>query len=179
MKANIIGCDQSLTKSVLHCGIHTKKWGNNDTSMHMAARLAAWEDACYDAICGVTTSGSKSVAYIEGYSFGSQAHSKETAGEIGGLLRVILYTRNIDTVVVVPTTLKKFICGKGNAPKDGVRMDLLKSFKIESKDNNDADARVLEIMGHCHQGAEHYNGIKFTKHHRDCVKVLNVWKAAV
>lgn len=81
----------------------------------------------------------KSVA-IEGYSFGSRGRAVFNIGEMGGVLRVALYEAQIEILDVPPSTLKKFVTGKGNADKEQMRIAIKEKYKIDFDDDNEADA---------------------------------------
>jgi Holliday junction resolvasome RuvABC endonuclease subunit len=83
-----------------------------------------------------------SFAAIEGYAFGSE-FGREQAGELGGSLRLHLWTQGIPFIVVPPTVLKAYVTGKGNAPKEQIIAHVLKRWGYEAVDNNDADAFAL------------------------------------
>jgi len=59
------------------------------------------------------------------------------------IIRVLLYERNIDFSVVPPSTLKKFVTGKGNCKKDLVLLKVFQKWGVEFSDNNLADAYSL------------------------------------
>ena len=50
---------------------------------------------------------------LEGYSFGSRGRAVFSIAELGGLIKHLLFDRKIKTVLVPPTTLKKFVTGRG------------------------------------------------------------------
>lgn len=85
------------------------------------------------------------LAFIENYAYskGNQAHQM---GELGGVIRTSLYDKDISYIVVSPTTIKKFLTGKGNAPKNVMLKDLYKHFKIDVDNDNEADAITLALL---------------------------------
>ena len=91
---------------------------------------------------------SKTLFTIEGFAFHERNSSSllQLAG-LGYLIRVFLAEHLHSFVVVQPTTLKKFITGKGNAPKDNVMLDILQRYQKYITDNNEADAYVLSRIG--------------------------------
>ena len=90
------------------------------------------------------------LAVIEGYSYGSpnQAHQ---IGELGGIIRRLLYSRAVPYIEIPPPTLKKYACGKGNVGKDevmlSIRHHLPPNHPFYPKDNNEADAYFLAKLG--------------------------------
>lgn len=88
------------------------------------------------------------VVVIEGIAFGVQ---KTTAlaqlASLNYLVRAALFERTIQFVICAPTTLKRFITGKGNSQKDHVMMEVYKRYGIEALTNDTADAIVLAKIG--------------------------------
>jgi Holliday junction resolvasome RuvABC endonuclease subunit len=87
-----------------------------------------------------------SLVVIEGYAFGAKMQ-REAMGELGGVLRLSLFHEKMPFVVVQPTSLKLFITGKGNGPKDNMSKEIYKRFGVDLTDNNQIDAAGLAIMG--------------------------------
>lgn len=52
-------------------------------------------------------------------------------------------------VIVAPTTLKKFITGKGNANKEIMMLEVYKQYGVSLYDNNINDAFSLAKVGEC------------------------------
>lgn len=83
----------------------------------------------------------------EGYSYRSQS-SAYSLGELGGLFRTLIreYQRAnpfVNLYEYSPNEVKKFVTKKGNSKKELLLMYMLKFFKIESYNNNQADALGL------------------------------------
>jgi crossover junction endodeoxyribonuclease RuvC len=83
---------------------------------------------------------------LEGYGF-ANAHSLATLVEIGTVVRYFLRQLGHLPLIVPPNTLKKFVTGVGNSPKDKIMMEVLKRWGHESKTNNTADAYGLAALG--------------------------------
>lgn len=85
---------------------------------------------------------------IEGVAF--QARNTTALSQLSGLtyiLRNYLYKQKRPFLVVAPSSLKKFITGKGNAQKDHVMLEIYKRYGITLLDNNIADAFGLAMIG--------------------------------
>lgn len=80
---------------------------------------------------------------VEGYSFASRQSHAHALGELGGVIRLLLHRNDFIYKDVPPSTLKKFVTGKGNAAKDEVMMNVYKRWGWEMRDNNQADAYGL------------------------------------
>lgn len=63
------------------------------------------------------------------------------------LFRAALVNQNIKFVVVAPSTLKKFVTGKGSGPKDVMMLETFKRWGVTLVDNNICDAYGLAKIG--------------------------------
>jgi crossover junction endodeoxyribonuclease RuvC len=97
-------------------------------------------------ILEIVTEYKPDLCVIENYGF-SNAHTLVTLVEIGTVVRYFLHQNDINFMLVPPTSLKKFVTGKGNASKDQVMMFILKNWGHESSTNNVADAVGLALFG--------------------------------
>jgi len=80
---------------------------------------------------------------IEDYSYNSK-FGREGAGELGGVIRAYLWERGIPCIPVSALTLKKTI---GASDKSHIMKEVYKKFEIDVKDDNQADAFVLALIG--------------------------------
>jgi Holliday junction resolvasome RuvABC endonuclease subunit len=100
-----------------------------------------------------------SLICIEGYSFGSKNSQSHAIGELGGVVRRMLYLNNYRWVDIPPNSLKLFATGRGNASKNEVvsaisaRTGLIWSGKGA---DDMCDAWVLRQMGLTHMGDMQY-----------------------
>jgi len=80
---------------------------------------------------------------MEGYAFGSQMAN--TLGELGGLVKLAVYDRyGIQSLVVPPTNLKKYVTGKGTGvQKNQMLLHMYKKWGVEFTDDNAADSYAL------------------------------------
>ena len=83
---------------------------------------------------------------IEGYAF-AQASQAHQLGELGGVLRTMLYELGIRVLEVGPGQLKKFASGKGNTKKEQMALAIYKRWDREFATNDEADAFVLVQIG--------------------------------
>ncbi|QXN72674.1 ruvC-like resolvase [Rhodobacter phage RcZahn] len=91
---------------------------------------------------------------IEGYSLNMKnASSVVPLVELGGLIRFMMHLDGYKWLDPRATELKKFVTGKGNAPKEAMMMHVLKRWGHEAKNNDTADAYGLACMGLLHVGA--------------------------
>lgn len=79
---------------------------------------------------------------MEGYAYGAQmAHM---AGELGGMVKVVLLDKGHYPLIVAPSMLKKYVTGKGTGvQKNQMLLNIYKKWGIEFTDDNAADAYAL------------------------------------
>lgn len=84
------------------------------------------------------------VVAIEGLAFGAKGHSMLELAGLHYVLRHRMYIagHSVDHIVP-PMTLKKWVCGKGNAKKEQMLLQAYKKFGVEFTDNNLCDAYCL------------------------------------
>jgi len=97
--------------------------------------LHAWLPEVMDAV------------FVEHYSFNSKGSSSVTLGEFGGVLRNCFYRDACTPYEVPPSTLKKFIAGKGNADKSQMRIAVYKRWGFEAETSDEIDAYGLCRFG--------------------------------
>lgn len=182
-KNKVLAFDQSLT-STGYCvidmftgeyevGILTPPKGLRDSS-----RLL-W---IHSRVSNLIDSYAPEAIAMEGYAFGarSRAHS---LGELGGVikLKVIGYTAKTGCgfYIIPPTTLKKYITGKGNSNKDIMLLSLYKRFGEEFDDNNKADAFSLAILTVNHLLGKlpaKFSGVSYVKHMQEVSEQLGSYR---
>ena len=89
--------------------------------------------------------------YIENYGFASKGRVVYQ-GELGGIVRYMLWKHGIKYYDVPPTTAKKLLTGRGNCEKSLVLKELYKRYKIDVSDDNIADAIVQNLIGQMKNG---------------------------
>ena len=110
----------------------------------------------------------KCFTVIEGFSYGSRgSFSREIAG-LGYLVRMAFYERSMPFVVVPPSTLKKFVTGKGNSQKSMMLREVYRRWGIAVNDDNEADAVGLAQIG----VALLYHPVTLTAFQRDVLAKL-------
>ena len=83
---------------------------------------------------------------IEGYSYAGKFNNS-LQYELGAVIRMMMHLNDIMFVEVPPTSLKKFVTGKGNAKKDLMLLGVYKRWDFDSADDNEADAYGLAQFG--------------------------------
>lgn len=94
------------------------------------------------------------IYFVEGYAFGAHGKVFDIA-ELSGTIKyhiAQIWTPSCTIIQIPPTALKKFITGKGNAPKDMMLKEVYKKYGKDYDNDNIADAYGLAFMGHtmCH-----------------------------
>lgn len=103
---------------------------------------------------------------IEGYAYG-KTQNRELMGEVGGMIRLnVFHDQTIvgPVIIVGPTQLKKYILGSaqvagGEKTKQLIILNIFKKLKIETSNDNQADAVVLCKIGK--------DLVKFVKEYRN------------
>ena len=118
----VVGIDPSLTGTAVVIG-DGALWKLGEFSSKNAGDDVRSRVARYDALVAgvvkfIEEHGPVAAIFIEGYSFGSNMPGKNGTVEFGGILRWHLVDLAPRVYEVAPATLKKFVTGKGNAPKN-------------------------------------------------------------
>lgn len=110
------------------------------------------------------------VAVIEGIAF--MAKNTTALAQLAGLnymVRSALVDRDIPFLIVAPTSLKKFVTGSGNAPKDTIMLEIYKRWHVTLLDNNIADAYALAQVGLAVSDSER----KITKFQKEVIDLIS------
>lgn len=97
---------------------------------------------------------------LEGYSFASRSGQAFSIGELGGVIRLLLWQIGIPYVTIPPTCRAKFATGKGNASKNEVISSISARTGIVWQNpgaDDRCDAWVLQEMGLAHIGKPRFN----------------------
>jgi Holliday junction resolvasome RuvABC endonuclease subunit len=97
---------------------------------------------------------------LEGYSFASRSGQAFSIGELGGVIRLLLWDIGIPYVTVPPTCRAKFATGKGNASKNEVISSVSARTGVVWQNpgaDDKCDAWILQEMGLAHIGNARFN----------------------
>jgi Holliday junction resolvasome RuvABC endonuclease subunit len=99
---------------------------------------------------------------LEDYAYGAGAHKNNEGvfqgsqrflqtAEWTGVIKVELafVFPHVPLVLVSPPTLKKFVTGSGNSPKENLMLEAYKRFGWEAPTNDEIDALGLAALGRC------------------------------
>lgn len=98
-----------------------------------------------DAVKDLTLSISPDVVAIEGYAY-ARANQAHQMGELGGVIRLLLYDMGIKYREVPPASLKKWATGRGNADKETMLETAIRKHGFQGHGNDEADAWLLMLM---------------------------------
>lgn len=126
----------------------------------------------FDKLCFVCADGfqnKKTLVSVEGYAMGIKSGKAFDIGEFTGAAKLVLYRNNIDTILVPPTTLKKFMTSNGRAEKNVMMKRLYSMYGVDSNDNNQTDAACLAFFS-----AVYENSSDAPKYQKDTTKNASV-----
>ncbi len=135
----ILGLDLSLRST---------GWATPDKASGVVAPLGEGIERLQNILCALRDLGlyEQDLVVIEGYSFASKMGGHQL-GELGGVIRYSLWLERRPFIVVAPTTLKKFVGGKGNLKKDEMRLETWKRWQAEFRSEHEVDAFGLSKIG--------------------------------
>lgn len=143
MKAeSAVGLDLSLTST----GWAThRETGTITTKSKGMGRLLLIHDQIVEILSDIETP----VVAIEGYAFAKQTSHAHAQGELGGIIRMMLFKSKIPWVEIPPTNRAKFATGRGNAGKSEVISQVSAKTGIiwnGSGADDECDAWILREM---------------------------------
>ena len=166
---SILGLDLSLTET----GIYISNWKETNPvsevlkppkSLNKFTRLA-WYESQFEEF---KSRYNVSYCAVEGYAMGIRTGMVFNIGEQGGIARMVLQKGFIETIIVPPTTLKRFVTGKGNSKKNEMMLGVFKKWGKEFSNDNKADAYALYQFARMYFFKE-----KLTKLEEDLVKKVD------
>lgn len=138
---SILGIDLSLNAT----GVVFKDRAGNieckETNFDSSIAIQVKWKSTVDLI--ISYANDSDIIVIEDYAFGAFGQSKSSLYEIGGIVRYELLKNGFDYFAIPPTSLKKFVTGKGNAPKAVMLKEVYKRWHFDSDSDNIADAFSL------------------------------------
>jgi Holliday junction resolvasome RuvABC endonuclease subunit len=152
-----VGIDQSLTSTGLAAihGAETTVWRlryptrkpSQDVRIYQHERLDYLAEGVRNAICGAD------VVAIEDMAFGAKGDALTDLAGLFWMVRHILWQHHVPYVVINSSHRRKWITGRGDAPKDEVLTAAIKRFPhVDVRGNDEADALVLAAMTSDHYG---------------------------
>lgn len=158
-----IGADLSLTNSVLW--VIRYKGGKLAMEQHRVTSTPKMFDSWMERLEAVSEKLLETIdekikefpktLYVQEdyiYSLNSQVTSLIQLAEMGGLVKLGVYKRKIESHIVSPTVLKQFVTNTGKAKKEMMILECFKRFGVTCADNNEADALGLAKMAEALDG---------------------------
>lgn len=144
---SVLGLDASLTSTgYAYIDSYDKvRIGCIKPRTRGAARLAFIRDSVKELI----TRAAPDLVSLEGYAMGFNSGKSRLfdIGELGGVLRLLVWECKIPLLIVPPSTLKQFITGNGAAKKFHIRAALRELYSIDIDQDDQADAYALLKYG--------------------------------
>lgn len=95
-----------------------------------------------------------SIIFIESYAFSKRTNNLTQLGELGMIIRQLVYSKTkLDAIEVPNGSLKKFITGSGQGKKEDLKLASYKKYNVQynvdfqGKSNNECDAFCLAVLG--------------------------------
>lgn len=85
----------------------------------------------------------------EDYAYAEHSAADAVLKELGGILAYELHKRGVPLEYIPIASIKKFATGKGNAPKEEMRLAVYKNFGVDTTDNDQADAFAVALTQVC------------------------------
>lgn len=140
-------------------------------------RLSEIQDHVVSTVSEALAAGNVSDIALEGYAYGREFGVAQS-GELGGAVKLALYktkglTRGKFPLIVAPTSLKKYITGKGTGvQKNQILLNVYKKWGVEFTDDNAADsyglAHLVSGMGKYEYEREIYDKLNNAENREAC-----------
>ncbi len=155
---SIATLDPSLTSTGLCIGTCAADWsctaiksdGHGDNVSERMKRC----ESIIEIITGLLDAAQPSLILVEAYSYASKFGQPAYRHELGGLLRWHLLDYTPHVIEVAPTTLKKFVIGKGAGDKALMQAHIERRWGQIFKTDDQADAFGLFQMALCISGLQ-------------------------
>lgn len=140
----IVGLDLSLTATGIAYEAGTQTISVESKGVRRLAEISR-------AVLDVVRSLPADLVVLEGYSYAS-AQVAHQLGELGGVVRLALWSYAVPFIVVQPSSLKMYATGRGNAGKEEMLAAAIRRLGYDGHDHNQADAAWLRAMALDHYG---------------------------
>jgi Holliday junction resolvasome RuvABC endonuclease subunit len=94
---------------------------------------------------------------MEDYAMGARGNNMFHIGELGGVLKTLVWDRGIDILPIPPTVMKSIIAMNGRAEKQHIMTALQVRFGITLTQHDEADAAGLMVVGEMRCGLRKAN----------------------
>lgn len=91
--------------------------------------------------------GDLSLVIVEGLAYGTQTGKAMERAGLWWFLKLLFYGQGMPVAVCPPTVLKRYACGKGNADKATVMLEVAKRYDMfKISNDNEADSVALYAL---------------------------------
>ncbi len=153
----ILAIDPSLTGTAIAHGdgqaCAIERFSSENQGDHVAARIRRYEWMLSHMLAFLQGRDFKAV-FIEAYTYQQNDARAKFAVELGGLLRWHLTDFTPVIYEVSPTTLKKFVTGKGSGKKELLAAHCVKRWGVMFDTSDEYDAYGLYRLGLVVEGLE-------------------------
>lgn len=104
-------------------------------------------------LANVIKQAKPSLVVLEDYAMGARGNNMFHIGELGGVLKTMVWEQGIDYMLVPPTVMKSVIALSGRAEKQQISAALSVRFGVTVRQHDEADAVGLMILGQMRTGA--------------------------
>ena len=152
----VLAIDPSLTSTGVCWGSDPHDWEvmvckSKPLGKNVAERVRRYE-GLFSQINQICMTSQPVMIFIEAYAYGANTGSQMYLGEFGGILRWHLDYHSKHIYEVAPSTLKKFVTGKGNAKKEHMLAHVYHQWGRLFDTSDEADAFGLYQMALCAAG---------------------------
>lgn len=170
----IIGIDSSLTSLGL-AWTEVENWGVEAVTPYpieckavcasaSLTLMERYEYAMRAVLQKIRTWEESTLVLMENYAFGASNHQLVKLAGLGEMIRFTTWKRTGNTPVMVsPGQIKKYLGGRGNLPKDEVKLYAYKRFRKEFSTTDEAEAYSLTVMGIEMLFPEKFSGVSKTR----------------
>jgi len=173
----ILGIDQSLNHTGLVLINTTEQSNQPITHTIIPSKLKGVERLSYikkQLTAIIQVWAPIDVIILENYSFGAKGRAVFQIGELGGVIRVILYESGIPWYVAAPMTVKKFASGSGKGDKQLMLKSVFTKWKFDTNDHNLADAFAMAKIGEAILRKDEPTFV-LAKYERECInRILQI-----
>lgn len=88
----------------------------------------------------------------EDYAMGARGNNMFHMGELGGVLKVLIWSKGVDLLPIPPTVMKSVIALDGKADKTKIATALKVRYNLTVTQHDEADAAGLLLLGDMYCG---------------------------
>lgn len=146
----VLGLDTSLSST----GYAYQSAGKLNTGRVTTDKLRGLHRLVYlrNQIEKIISASCPTLIVYEDYAMGARGNNMFHIGELGGVLKTLIWEKGIDLLLIPPTTMKSVIAGSGRADKIEIIKALKNRFDLSVNQHDEADATGLMLIGEMLRG---------------------------